>query len=761
MTEDIAARVAQLRAELQMHIYRYNVLQDPIITDAEYDQLYRQLIELEAEYPELRTLDSPTQRVGSDLSPDLPKVPHAASILSLSNAFSADDLRRWEERNLRLMPAGTHFDYVLEPKLDGLSIVLTYIDGLLSIAATRGNGDIGDDVTANIRTIATVPLRIPAPGSDLTPPKRLVVRGEVLFLKADFARVNEEQIAKGLPAYVNARNTASGSLKQKDSRMAATRPLTAYIYDIVSVDGQIPTKEWDLLTYLRDLGFNIVPYTEHLASLDDVIAHLPDWENKRHSLTFEIDGVVLKINTIAYRQELGAVGKDPRGATAYKFPAEEATTKLLDVIANIGRTGKITPTAKLEPVFVSGVTVSNASLHNYDLITQMDIRLGDSVIIKRSGEVIPYVLGPVTAARTGSETPITPPEFCPHCNTRIVHPEGAVDHFCPNPRCPERVFRSLEFFASRGAMDIEGMGPQTIAILIQQGLIQDEADIFYVPPEPLLQLERFADKKVQNLIDSIAAAKQRPLSQLLTSLGIDGVGSTVAALLADHFPNVDALVSMATATKQAETAFVQLAGPYIQLAETATTETAELQRAKTRLKNPLVKLAPDFLNTPDTVAKLKRLFKPLIAPDTAPANAPTMEQLASALEALVQAVKPLMEIDGLGGILVRGIVEWFADPYHQSVLQKMRDAGVNMQAEARHKASDALDGMSFVITGAMSVSREAIEDLITAHGGKISSSVSKKTSFVVAGDSPGSKLDKARDIGVRVIDEAELRRMVS
>ncbi len=754
----IITRAEQLRTEIQQHLYRYHVLGAPIITDGEYDALFRELVEIEETYPDLRTPDSPTQRTGSDLSEDLPKVPHPAPILSLSNAFSTEDLQQWETRNLKLLPANIQLDYVLEPKLDGLTIVITYSNGILTTAATRGNGEVGDDVTANIRTIPTVPLRIPATDNGKTAPKQLTVRGEVLFLKTDFERVNQEQAAKGLPAYVNARNTASGSLKQKDSRITASRPLTTYIYDIVAVDGAVPDKEWDILAFLRDMGFHLIPDAAYFNNLSQVMDALSSWEARRHNLPFEIDGVVLKINDVAIRQELGFAGKDPRGATAYKFPSEEATTKLLGVTVNIGRTGKVTPTAQLEPVFVSGVTVSNASLHNYDLIQQMDIRLGDTVIIKRSGEVIPYVVGPVEGARTGEEQPILPPEKCPHCDTALIKPAGAVDLFCPNPRCPERVFRSLEFFVSRGAMDIEGMGPQTIAILIEQKRIQDEADIFYLTAQHFEGLEGFAEKKILNLLDSIQAAKERPLAQLLTSLGIDGVGSTVSGVLADRFRTIDALLELAVQVKQAEAAFLQEAQPLIQTGTSLLEQTPEAQKAQLRLQNPLVELAPRYMDSQDVPKKLERLLKPIW--EAAPPTAPTAQTLAAALAHLIDVAKPLMQIEGLGSVLVSSIIAWFADDYQRSLLHKMRQAGVNMQAAESIKAGNALEGLTFVITGTMSVPREQIEALIETHGGKVSGSVSKKTSYVVAGEAAGSKLEKAQSLGIKVISEADLRAMV-
>lgn len=675
MTDDLVKRAAALREQLNHHIYRYHVLHDPVITDGEYDRLYNELKDLEETHPELVTPDSPTQRAGSDLSEDFPKVEHPAPVLSLANALDIDELIAWEERTLKLLPSGTQLDYTLEPKLDGLSVVITYEDGVLTRAATRGNGQVGDDVTANVRTIRTVPLRIPVVPDGPLPPTRLSVRGEVLFLKHDFEELNARQAAAGQALYVNARNTASGTLKQKDSRITASRPLTAYLYDIIDQSGidmegnpAVVETQWDTLNYLRDLGFHIPPESHYCPTLTNIIQQIPTWESRRNDLNFEIDGLVVKVNDRRIVSELGIVGKDPRGAIAYKFAAEEATTTLLGVTVNIGRTGKVTPTAQLEPVFLAGVTVSNATMHNYQFISDLDIHLGDRVIIKRSGDVIPYVIGPVTGARTGDEQPITPPEHCPFCNTVIIQPEGAVDHYCPNVYCPERVFRSIQFFVSRGAMDIEGMGPQTVKTLIDRGFISDEADIFYLQPEPLLELEGFAEKKVENLLDSIDKARERPLWQLIASLGIDGVGSTVAQLLADRFRSVEVL-------------------------SFASNEVIE-------------------------------------------------------------------EIEGLGPILAQNIVEWFSDENHARLLEKMREAGVNMVAEEREMAGTALEGLTFVLTGTLpTLSRKEASDLIKANGGKVTSSVSKKTSYVLLGESPGSKAEKAAALGIPTISEDDLIKM--
>ena len=742
MSEKIKERIAELSGELHQHNYLYHVRNEPAITDAEYDRLFRELQDLEAKHPEYAQADSPTQRVGSDLSGDFPKVRHPAPILSLSNAFDEADLVNWEERNRRLLPADAQLQYVLQPKLDGLAIVITYENGVLTRAATRGNGEFGDDVTANVRTIRSVPLRIPV-DSIGGAPERLVARGEILFHKEAFLELNREQEAQGLPAYVNARNTASGSLKQKDSRETAKRKLTAYIYAIVDSDGVELASEWETLQYLGDMGFKVIPDATLCRNLADAAGRLSAWEAKRDDLPFEIDGLVLKVDSQAQARELGVVGKDPRGAIAYKFPAEEAATGLVGVAIGVGRTGKVTPTAQLEPVFIGGVTVSNASLHNYDQVAALDIRMGDRVIVKRSGDVIPYVIGPVPGARDGSETAILPPATCPFCATKLIQPAAAVDWFCPNRKCPERVLRTLEFFVSRGAMDIEGMGPQTIVALIDKDLIEDEADIFALDAEPLLALDGFAEKKVENLLAAIAGAKSRPFEQVLTSLGIDGIGSTVAGLLVDNFASVQDLLGIAKEIQVANDAFACAIEPLL------------ADKLVIRLRHPLTDLVPRYLDGAKLNERLARLLKPLGFPPDQLGN------LAAALDNLIAASRPLHRIDGLGPVLVENIVAWFTDDHNRAVLEKMMTAGVNMRAEEKVVSGSALAEQTFVLTGAMSVPRGEIKALVEANGGKVTSSVSKKTSYVVAGDSPGSKVDKALKNGVPVISEEELHKLIS
>ncbi|MCY3836870.1 MAG: NAD-dependent DNA ligase LigA [Anaerolineaceae bacterium] len=549
---DLTARAEQLRRELREHQYRYYVLHEPSISDAEYDGLFDELVALETAHPELLTLSSPSQRAGSDLAGDFAKIPHPAPILSLDKATTAEELARWEARNRRRLVTEAEtepppFSYTLEPKLDGLSVVCHYEEGVLVRAATRGNGSVGDDVSANVRTIPSVPLAIPVAADGPPVPPQLVVRGEVLFRKEDFARLNEEQKARGLPHYINARNTASGALKQKDSRLTATRPLSAYFYALVD-DGSIetaydflPKTQWEQLRYLRELGFPTAPDAAHCPTLAEVCAALPEWVNRRDDLPYEIDGLVINIDQRELAQKLGTVGKNPRAAVAFKFPAQEVSTRLLGITLGVGRSGKVTPSANLAPVFVGGVTVVNASLHNFDYIQTRDIRQGDTVLLRRSGDVIPYVVGPLPGARSGDETTIQPPERCPFCQSPLHKPAGMVDLFCENEHCPERVFRNVEYFVSRAAMDIEGFGPKTVRTLIDRGLLRDVGDIFRLRREDLLDLEGFAEKKVANLLQSIERARERPPSQLLTALGIDGVGPQVAALLLAEYPSLAAL----------------------------------------------------------------------------------------------------------------------------------------------------------------------------------------------------------------------------
>jgi DNA ligase (NAD+) len=539
------SRISQLRKEIEYHLYRYHVLDAPVVSDAEYDALYNELLKLEQENPELVTADSPTQRAGAEPLGAFEKVAHPAPILSLSNAFNVEDLYAWRARIGRLLPDEAQTDYVVEPKIDGLSVVLTYRDGRFTQGATRGNGEIGEDITVNLRTIHALPKRIPInPGSDAQPPSYLVVRGEAFFPIDKFEALNQRRLEAGDPLYMNPRNTAAGSLRQLDPKMTAERPLTLYVYDYIAWDGgTIPDLQWERLALLRDLGFPVSNDIYHCETLEEIAELYETWIEKRNEINYEIDGLVIKINDQPLAQSLGFVGKDPRGAVAMKFPAQEKTTRLLDVVVNVGRTGVLAPNASLEPVEIGGVIVQNATLHNYDEIARKDIRIGDTVLVKRAGDVIPYVIGPVVDLRDGSEQVIEPPERCPYCDQPVMRIPGEVAIYCDNAACPEQLVRRVEYFVGRSAMDIDNFGSQTGALLIEQGLIHDVADIYYLNRDDLLALEGFKDRKVDNLLAGLEASKQRSPERLLTALGIRFVGNVVAGLLLDELGSIDAIAA--------------------------------------------------------------------------------------------------------------------------------------------------------------------------------------------------------------------------
>ena len=462
------------------------------------------LQEIEAAHPELITPDSPTQRVGGPVADKFARVPHPGPILSLSNAFNVEDLKAWYERVIRLDDRVRSADFVIEPKIDGLSVVLHYQDGVFTLGATRGNGEIGEDITANLRTVRPLPLRIPVDSDGPKPPKRLVVRGEAYMNVADFKKLNQRLLEAGERAYLNPRNTAAGSLRQLDPNLTASRPIRLLTYQVVAADGPLPHKQWDLLQYLKALGFPVSTDAQYCEDFDCVLESIERWRTLHDELPFEADGIVIKINDLRLAAELGFVGKDPRGAIAFKFPAQEKTTKLLDIGVNVGRTGVLTPYAILDPVEIGGVIVKQATLHNFDYISEKDIRKGDRVLVKRAGEVIPYVIGPVVDVRDGTEASWEPPKVCPTCGQPVERVDGEVAWYCVNNACPAQLVRNLEHFVSRGAMDIVGLGIRIVVQLVEAGLVHDLADLYALKKEDLLSLEGFAEKKAENLIQAIA-----------------------------------------------------------------------------------------------------------------------------------------------------------------------------------------------------------------------------------------------------------------
>ena len=677
----LAARLAELSQAVAYHNYRYHVLDAPLISDVEYDTLFRDLQALETEHPELALPNSPTRRVGGQVSEKFVKVQHPAPILSLSNAFSPDDIRAWYDRIGRLDDRVERAEFVVEPKIDGLTVVLHYENGAFVRGATRGDGVIGEEIATNLRTIRSLPLHIPVASSQparpgrvrraaraLTAPPHLVVRGEAVIFTKDFESLNASQLAKGERTYVNPRNTASGALRQLDSTLVASRPISLLCYAVVEATGVNLATQWDILAFLREMGFPVAAQIQKFADIEAVIAYCQAQTEARDELPFETDGLVIKLNDLALSRDLGVVGKDPRGAIAFKFPAREVSTLLQDIGVNVGRTGVLTPYAILDPVAVGGVTVRQATLHNFDYIADKDIRLGDRVLVKRAGEVIPYVIGPIVEARTGAERVYQMPAACPSCGEAIERLEGEVAYYCVNSACPAQLARSVEHFA--GVMDIVGFGEKVAAQVAAAGLVRDVADIFGLTAEALLELPGFAETKAQNLLASIEVAKGRALARLISALGIRGVGEVMAADLASAFGSLDALAA---------------ASP-----------------------------------------------------------------------------EDLQAVDGVGPNVSQAVVDWCARKGNRAVLAKLRKYGVWPVAAARRRgsASGPLAGQTFVITGTLPTwSREDAKAFIEEHGGKVTDSVSKKTSYLLLGEAPGSKLAKAQDLGVPIIDEAGLRRL--
>jgi len=668
---NLRERLNILRREISYHNYRYHVLDSPVISDYEFDRLLVELRQIESEYPEWITPDSPTQRVGSQPIDKFVKVRHPASILSLANAFGSLEARAWYDRIYKLDDRVANTSLVVEPKIDGLTVVLHYRDGQFVLGATRGDGEIGEDVTANLRTVRTLPLRIPVDPLASQPNPYLVVRGEVFIGIRDFNTLNRRLEEAGEKTYLNPRNTASGSLRQLDPALTASRPLNLLTYAIVTGEGEFPTTQWETLAYLRSQGFPVTQNASLHPSLDEAINECESWEDRRENLPFEADGMVIKINDLDLTNDLGIVGKDPRGAIAYKFPAQEVTTKLLGIGVNVGRTGVLTPYAMLEPVDIGGVVVKQATLHNFDYIADKDIRIGDRVLVKRAGEVIPYVIGPVIALRNGEEKVFSPPRKCPVCGEPVENLEGEVAWYCVNSACPEQLVRNIEHFVSRGTMDIVGMGIKIVEQLVEENLAHDVADLYSLKRSDLLKLEGFAGKKADNLLIAIEASKNQPLSRFITALGIRGVGEVVAADLARYYSNVE-LLSKAS-------------------------------------------------------------------------------------------VEDLQLIEGIGPNIAEAIVDWFARPANRNVLQKLRQTGVWPLAEEyfpQQTGNQPLAGLVFVVTGALpTLSRDAARQFIQEHGGKVADSVSKKTSYLVVGEAPGSKLLKAQEIGVSILNEAGLRKL--
>jgi DNA ligase (NAD+) len=658
------ARARQLRRTLEEANYRYYVLDDPQMADAEYDQLLRELLDIEERYPELRTPDSPTQRVGAAPSEKFEPYVHQEPMLSLGNAFNAGELRAFDERVRKL--AGVAPAYVVELKIDGLATSLRYRDGFLERGGTRGDGRVGEDVTPNLKTIESIPLRLR--GADV--PARIEVRGEVYLPKSRFEDLNRSRERAGLAVFANPRNAASGGVRQLDPKATRERGLSFFAYGVLAPDGgRTPETQWEALRYLSELGFAVNPNVARFAAIDEVAAYCESWEGRRDDLDYEIDGVVVKVDAFALQERLGVAGRDPRWATAYKFKAREATTKLLDIAITVGRTGTLNPSAVLAPVKIGGVTVQNATLHNEEYIRSNDIRIGDTVLVVRAGDVIPRVVGPVLLLRTGKARIFKMPDRCPVCGADVDHPEGEAMSRCTNAACPAQVVERVRHFCSRGAMDIEGIGDVMAAQLTELGIVRNIADIYDLTAARLQPVPRTGEKTIANLLHNIERSKGRGLARVLTGLGIRFVGTQTAQILADDFGSVDAV-----------------------------------------------------------------------------AQAP---------------VEDLQRSEGIGPEVASSVHLFFRQRANLQMIERLRAAGVVMTAPKRERRTAALSGKTFVLTGTLpSLTRDEATALIVAAGGKVTSSVSKKTDYVVAGDEAGSKLTKAEQFGIAILDEAGLRSLL-
>ncbi len=775
-TTDVTERIEELRERLNYHNYRYYVLDSPEVSDAQYDALMRELRAIEAEYPELVTPDSPTQRVGAAPADGFEQVTHSRPMFSLSNAFDDEEFMAWHKR-VSDMLEGEPFDMVCELKYDGLAVALTYENGVFVRGATRGNGMVGEDVTSNLRTVKSIPLRLLS--NDV--PQRFEVRGEVYFPKSLFVKFNEERASRGEQTYANPRNTAAGSLRQLDPRSTAERPLDIFIYSLGYAEGgDVPATHWEMLQYLKGLGFKVSDDSRLVGTLEDAIAFYNRWVHSyEEELDAAADGIVMKVDNLDYQRHLGVVGREPRWAVAYKFPAVQEITRLLDIRVNVGRTGSINPYAVLEPVNIAGATVRQATLHNEDYIRGKDLLIGDWVVVERAGEVIPQVVSVIEGRRSGDEREFRMPEACPSCGEPVVSPEDEAMSYCYNASCPAQLVRLLEHFVSRGAMDIEGMGIKWGEYLIRQGLIRDVADIYYLKREHLARL---------NLLDVIEAAKARPFEDALASSGIPTVGKKSAGIIAERFGDMSAL-SIAS-----ELDIGELSGVSARTAKSVVGHFAELRGqahitevASGFLGNHLIgsysdlfyvnrrhllhpetlrqKSVSNLLNAIDD-SRERPLARVLVALGIRHVGGEVAELLArefTTIDNLMGAdEEALIAIDSIGPRIAESVVSYFKNEANRSVVEKLRAAGVRLEDEERIVPTEQpFVGMRFVVTGRLErFSRSQVQDLIKQYGGAVSGSVSKNTSYLVAGEGGGSKLADAQRLEVEVLAEDELLAML-
>jgi DNA ligase (NAD+) len=662
----IIERVEELRRQIREHDYRYYVLAEPIISDFEYDMLMRELIELERQYPELVTPDSPTQRVGGAPTKEFPTVTHPVPMLSLNNAFTIEEIRDFDRRVAELLE-GEKYRYVAELKFDGVAVRLKYENGILVLGATRGDGVQGDDITNNIKTIRSIPLRLINPDEKFL---NIEVRGEVYMNKVDFEKLNEERERLGEKIFANPRNATAGTLKLQDPKLVAQRPLRFFAYYLMA-EGVELESHYENLQILKRLGFPVCEQVKLCESIDEVIEFWRYWEERRDELPYEIDGIVVKVDSIRQQEILGAIAKSPRWAIAFKFTPRQAQTKLLGITLQVGRVGTITPVAELQPVPLGGVIITRATLHNEDYIKEKDIRVGDTVIVERSGEVIPKIVGVVLEKRPPDAVPFVFPKNCPVCGGPIERPAGEANYYCENPECPAQVRARIEHFASRGAMDIEGLGEAIVDKLVTLGFLKNYADIYdlHKHKAKLVRIEGFGEKSVQNLLNSIENSKKQPFHRVLYALGIRYVGSETAKLLADAFGSIDKLMNA------------------------------------------------------------------------------SVEQISS--------------VYGIGPRIAESVYKFFHDERNLELIKRLKEAGLNFEVKPEEKAKKKLAGKTFVFTGTLkNFTREEAKEKVEELGGKVSNSVSRKTDYVVVGENPGSKYDKARQLGVKIITEEEFLELI-
>jgi DNA ligase (NAD+) len=762
---DPRERHARLAAEVADHQFRYYVLDAPIVSDGQFDALWRELVELEEKHPELSTPDSPTQKVGSKFSTDFTAHDHLERMLSLDNAFSPDEMRAWAERVAREVG---EVSYLCELKIDGLAVNLLYENGLLTRALTRGDGRTGEDITLNMRTLEEVPERLTGT-AEFPVPELVEVRGEVYFRLADFEALNASLVEAGKPPFANPRNTAAGSLRQKDPRVTGSRHLRLICHGLGKRIGFDPRRQSEAYAALRTWGLPVSDRTVVRHGVGEVLEHVTYWGEHRHDIEHEIDGVVVKVDEVALQRRLGATSRAPRWAIAYKYPPEEATTKLLDIRVNVGRTGRVTPFAFMEPVTVSGSTVSLATLHNADEVRRKGVLIGDRVVIRKAGDVIPEVLGPVVDARDGTERAFVMPTHCPECGTALARQKaGDVDLRCPNARsCPAQLRERLFHLAGRGAFDIEVLGYEAATALLTSGVLQDEGDVFALTEDDLLRVELFRTKagalsaNGRKLLDNLDSAKDRPLWRVLVALSIRHVGPTAAQALAREFGSLDAIEAAAEqAARDTEAAGVALTSDGA-AGEPDPAENGDVPAPGSETASVTAVAGPDETAVGDAAAAEaeRAAAEDAEADARAAAEAKVARDAARArTRAVAAALAPIASVDGVGPTIAAAVRDWFAVDWHRDVVARWRAAGVRMVDEVDTSVPRTLEGLSIVVTGSMEgFSRDEAKEAIMSRGGRAAGSVSKKTAFVVAGDAPGSKYDKALELGVPLLDESGFR----